>query len=64
MKLAKGEKKPEVVTAKVEVEMEAKVVEQLLVMEKHTSIPKGEILCTALKRFIATHKDYFPQDYK
>lgn len=64
MRLAKGETKPVVQTAKVELEIEKKLIEQLSAMETHTKIPKGEIVSVALKRFISAHKDYFPDDYK
>jgi hypothetical protein len=64
MKLAKGETRPAVPTAKVELEIEKTLAEQLVVMENHTKISKGEIVSTALKRFISAHKDYFPEDYK
>ena len=64
MRLAKGEIKPVVPTAKVELEIEKKLVDQLATMETHTKIPKGELVSTALKRFISAHKDYFPDGYK
>jgi hypothetical protein len=29
-------------------------------MEKHSKFNRSEIINTALKRFISTHKDFFP----
>ena len=46
---------------KVELEMEKSIAEQLEVMSNFTKIPKGEIVTTAMKRFISAHKDYFPE---
>ncbi|NBU20786.1 hypothetical protein EBS43_05150 [bacterium] len=45
---------------KVEVEVEAEVADALVQMEAHTKISSSEITNTALKRFIAGHKDFFP----
>ena len=56
--------KSRVPTQKVELELEAKIVEALQAMEAFTKIPKAEIVTTAVKRFIATHKDYFPEGYQ
>lgn len=49
---------------RVELELEKQLAEQLEVMEKFTKISRSELVCTALKRFVATHKDYFPDDYR
>ncbi|MEK6704666.1 MAG: hypothetical protein AAB116_27070 [Candidatus Poribacteria bacterium] len=46
--------------AKVEFELEKDVVEKLAAMEKQTKHTKSEMANTALKRFIAQHKDFFP----
>ncbi|MGE4232200.1 MAG: hypothetical protein AB7F43_02625 [Bacteriovoracia bacterium] len=48
---------------KTNIELEKELVEKLEVMESHTKISKGELVSTALKRFISQHKDYFPEDY-
>jgi metal-responsive CopG/Arc/MetJ family transcriptional regulator len=61
MKTSKGEVKASVQLAKVELELEKDLLEQLLTMEKFTKISKSEIVTTALKRFISSHKDYFPE---
>ena len=45
---------------KLEVEVEAEVAETLAQMETHTKISVAEITNTALKRFIAGHKDFLP----
>lgn len=42
------------------VKVEKAVAETLKLMEEHTGIAKDEMVNTALKRFIATHKDYLP----
>ena len=60
----KGEQKKTASTAKIELELESKLVEQISVMEKYTKISKSELVGTAVKRFISAHKDYFPDDYK
>ena len=62
MRPAKGEKLPVVPQTRIEVEVDTKVAEQLDVMALYTKITKSELVTTALKRFIAGHKDYFPQD--
>lgn len=49
---------------KIEFELEARIVDSLQVMETFTKIPKSEIVTIAVKRFIATHKDYFPEGYQ
>lgn len=61
MKLAKGETKKTGPTVKVELDLEKHLAEQLQQMESHTKISKSEIVTTALKRFISSHKDYFPE---
>lgn len=50
--------------AKVEVEVEKAIVDALLEMEKHSQLTKSEIANTALKRFIAHHKDFLPPNYE
>lgn len=63
MRPTKGEQKTNTSTTKIELDLEAKLVEQLKVMEGYTKISKSELVATALKRFISAHKDYFPDDY-
>lgn len=60
MKLGKGETRSVGPTAKIEVEIEKTLIDQLTTMEAHTKISKAELVATALKRFISAHKDYFP----
>jgi hypothetical protein len=47
-------------SAPVTVKLEACVAECLTIMANHTKISGDEIVNTALRRFIVTHKDYFP----
>jgi hypothetical protein len=51
-------------TAKVEIEVEKEVAEKLAAMEKHSKLTKSELTNTALKRFIAAHKDFLPVDQR
>ncbi|MBI2606822.1 MAG: hypothetical protein HYW49_12155 [Deltaproteobacteria bacterium] len=62
MRPTKDEKIPRVPQTKIEVEVDTKVAEQLDAMAAYTKITRSELVTTALKRFIAGHKDYFPQD--
>lgn len=64
MRPPKGAKTPTVPTAKLEVMVDAKIVEALAVMEKYSKISKEELVTIALRRFISGHKDYLPEDYK
>lgn len=47
------------ITAKVE----ASVSKTIELMARHTGYCKDEMVNTALKRFIATHKDYLPPEH-
>lgn len=49
-------------TQKIEITVETKVAERLRDMEKHTKHTLSELANTALKRFIAHHKDFLPRD--
>ena len=51
-------------TAIVSVDLEQEVLETIHAMEKHSKIPYSEIVNTAVKRFISSHKDFLPSDYK
>lgn len=51
-------------TVKIEVEVEKAVAESLNSMEGFTKIKKSEIVNTAMKRFIAGHKDFLPPEPK
>ena len=45
---------------KIEVEIESEVIEILVQMERHINLTRSEIINTALKRFISSHKDFLP----
>jgi hypothetical protein len=47
-------------TKSIKVELELEVAETLLKMEKSSQLSQSEITNTALKRFIAHHKDLLP----
>lgn len=47
---------------KIEIEIEEQVAETLKKMESYAKLTQGEITNTALKRFIAAHKDFLPPD--
>lgn len=44
----------------IQAKVEKEVAECLSVMSQHSKLSSDEIVNTALKRFIATHQDYFP----
>ena len=44
----------------ITVRLESHVADAVRAMSKHTDISADEIINTALRRFIATHKDYLP----
>ena len=50
-------------TTKLELEVESAVAETLLAMEKFSKHSRSELTNTALKRFIAAHKDFLPPDF-
>lgn len=47
-------------TQKLEFEIEREVAEKLQRMEQHSKLSISELANTALKRFIAAHKDFLP----
>jgi hypothetical protein len=49
---------------KVEITVEKAVAEAIKIMSAHSSIPEGEIVNTAMRRYMATHSDYFPKTAK
>lgn len=51
-------------TQKVEVQVEKEVVMALEKMSAHTKLEVSELTNTALKRFIASHKDFLPPEKK
>ncbi len=44
----------------VKVTVEKYVADALKAMSEHTKIPEGDIVNTAMRRFISTHADFFP----
>ncbi len=50
------------VTGKLEVEVEKKVIDRLILMEGYSKLTRSEITNVALKRFISQHKDFMPPD--
>ena len=48
-------------TKEVSAQLENEVVEKLKTMCEHTKLSESEIINTALKRFIVTHKDFLPK---
>jgi len=54
--------KNETMALNVKVEKEVKMI--LEAMEKHSKNTVDELVNTALKRFIAQHKDFLPPNYK
>lgn len=62
MRLPKDKDQTDLNLIKAELELEKDVFDKLLTMETYTKIPRSELVCTALKRFISHHKDYFPPE--
>ena len=50
-------------TGNLSVQIEKEVIDAIQIMEKHTKLTEGEIVNTAIKRFISQHKDFLPTDY-
>lgn len=49
-------------TTKIQVELEKNVAETLVQMENFSKHTLSELTNTALKRFIAAHKDFLPRE--
>lgn len=47
----------------IQVTVEKEVAESIKIMSQHSKIPEGEIVNTAMRRFISGHSDYFPKEY-
>ena len=45
---------------KIEIEIESEIIEILTKMERYAKLTRSEIVNTALKRFISSHKDFLP----
>ena len=50
-------------TEKLTIDVEQEVADVLTAMSAHTKFSKSEIVNTALKRFITSHKDFLPSDW-
>lgn len=48
-------------TESIEIKVEERTAGALQEMVDHTKLSADEIVNTALKRFISTHKDFFPK---
>lgn len=57
-------REPFQLTTTIQVSVEKEVAEILKAMADHTKSPEGELVNTALRRFIATHSDYLPKNFK
>ncbi len=57
-------REPFTLDTKIEVTVEKAVAEAIKIMSQHTQIPEGELVNTAMRRFMATHSDYFPKSAK
>lgn len=51
-------------TQKLEVQVESEVCATLEAMAAHMKLTPAELANTALKRFIASHKDFLPHGFK
>ncbi|MBU6375729.1 MAG: hypothetical protein KGQ59_07025 [Bdellovibrionales bacterium] len=49
---------------KLSIEVEESVAQTLVEMEKFVKLTQSELTNTALKRFIAHHKDFLPPGFK
>lgn len=47
----------------LQVQVEKEVAEYIKVMSAHTKISEGELVNTAMRKFISAHSDYFPRDF-
>jgi len=56
-------REPFALTGTITVTVEKEVAEFLKVMSDHMKIPEGELVNTAMRRFISAHSDYFPRDF-
>ena len=51
-------------TEEIKVVIERDVADKLKTMAEYTKMKPGEIVNTAIRRFIANHKDFFPVSNK
>jgi hypothetical protein len=47
----------------LQVTVEKEVAEYIKIMSNHSKISEGELVNTAMRRFISGHSDYFPKDF-
>lgn len=59
-----GLKEEKVERVRCDIEIDRKLIEIIRTMEKYTKRDASVLIETALKRFISSHKDYLPEDYK
>jgi hypothetical protein len=57
-------RQPFVLDTDIKVTVEKEVAELLKVMSETSKIPEGELVNTAIRRYIATHGDYVPKKHK
>jgi hypothetical protein len=48
----------------ITLKLETDVIETLEVMEKHVELPMNELVNTAVKRFISSHNDFLPTEFR
>lgn len=56
-------REPFTLDASISVPVEKEVAECLKAMSDNMKIPEGELVNTAMRRFISTHSDYFPKGF-
>ena len=56
-------REPFTLDTSIHVSVEKEVAECIKAMSDNTKIPEGELVNTAMRRFISTHSDYFPKDF-
>ena len=57
-------RQPSVLNTPIQVTVAKEVAEKLKQMSEFSKIPEGELVNTAMLRFIATHSDYLPREPK
>ncbi len=56
-------REPFTLDTSIQVMVEKEVAEFVKVMSQHSKIPEGELVNTAMRRFISSHSDYFPRGF-
>ena len=57
-------REPYTLDSTIQVAVEKSVAEAIKMMSQHMKVQEGELVNTALRRFIATHNDYLPKSAK